>query len=1194
MAKRLAAGPLVVASPTLWSAKLRIIVLPPLPDDAKQDAKWSDEQRRQRVRRVDIIQRRHTPQKYRPPPHIVLRAECTAHFYDIVLTLPLAQLALSNFTVTLAADGSTLCQSHSFDSQQALDEAIVSLFPLNTRLHVKGEAAGFDRLLDAVSVSFTCTLTEADGTSLSLLAAITITPTSASSILRQSTVPRLALVDNTSVLVSAVYRLTADLTVSLPAARLGASEKNEEAAEQPRSETFNQGSATEIVFVSGDDARHTLLQSPLPLRHALDHHRQRVLADSRFSSKQDQHSRSSFLSDFSLLYPTVHLKGIVLRYAFDSNQSVRVDVKAQCGSDVQLRGLHIVRPLIRYQLHNSACSEAFSIIEGQAHASYTVAGSAPAAVSANIFITVTGPRGSMRTTVLGDCLSVAMMGDILTANIDRSPHQPASSFAVPSITTSIPPALPPLSSSTTLPWTLGAIVARLLPTLKPSSRPQNSEAMNSIHCEYDFDRHTISQVKYNLSFELADSGPSSSSSPSSTAMFQLASGRHDNIPSDQFACFRLCPSLDSCPAMSLAQLLRLLNLPTDRLPPALLHSVRFDDFDTPAFATTLKVSTSTGGAVCITGTSRCGQSKRDSMQFFHRLGIATALLDESQLPSVDIKSRSPVITWLRLQCRDVLDPAVFPQLAALTAGRCLEPLYQYVLCETEGGVELSDEQRAEFETGHRLIVDHQQYEVLHPSIPLRPTNAVLALQPHLPSGYLELPLSALTALPATIAFQLPALSVLSSSSASSVPLHTTPPQCHLLVQLAACSPDLLRLCADFLDTTSILLGLQPAVHSLSAVSAALTGSTYGRRVLVARYGLWSDCGEWSGELLSEWRQSGSEWHRAHPHDVYWAAVADLQQRINRYLVRVMLQRKEDILPQLYAQPHAIVVPTLTTAPVQPGSVRPVYTHVPDVAMALLLCVPPFHSLLTLVKPYTVATDEQCALDGVLVIKGSSHHVDFASVMCTADVYTYHSGGVWALYMGPVYVWENEHTAGRGYAVDVTEPRPVQGASRRCRQLYIDDVDRLPVVRLMRDDNEGMRLYAPTLAACFEAKGVTERAEQTRAKWRRVMEQHTAAAAACSNDSLRLRQQANRTEADEGEEQAEHAERCDEEEEDDEDDEEEGSEDGEKDEESEEEEGDGEDDGEEDGAADLMDACTDGGEGFEYVIHLMNDWLRCTT
>ena len=86
---------------------------------------------------------------------------------------------------------------------------------------------------------------------------------------------------------------------------------------------------------------------------------------------------------------------------------------------------------------------------------------------------------------------------------------------------------------------------------------------------------------------------------------------------------------------------------------------------------------------------------------------------------------------------------------------------------------------------------------------------------------------------------------------------------------------------------------------------------------MARYGLWSDCGEWSDELLSEWRAVGfdkqkeealargggyendlhvqqqraqicREQVRACRHEVHWAAVADLQQRINRYLVRVML------------------------------------------------------------------------------------------------------------------------------------------------------------------------------------------------------------------------------------------------------------------------------------------------------------------
>ena len=70
----------------------------------------------------------------------------------------------------------------------------------------------------------------------------------------------------------------------------------------------------------------------------------------------------------------------------------------------------------------------------------------------------------------------------------------------------------------------------------------------------------------------------------------------------------------------------------------------------------------------------------------------------------------------------------------------------------------------------------------------------------------------------------------------------------LPVQLAEHSADLLRLCADCLDTCSILHGLLPGLHSLFAVAAALDSSAYERPVLLRRYDAYSDAALWSGEL----------------------------------------------------------------------------------------------------------------------------------------------------------------------------------------------------------------------------------------------------------------------------------------------------------------------------------------------------------
>ena len=72
----------------------------------------------------------------------------------------------------------------------------------------------------------------------------------------------------------------------------------------------------------------------------------------------------------------------------------------------------------------------------------------------------------------------------------------------------------------------------------------------------------------------------------------------------------------------------------------------------------------------------------------------------------------------------------------------------------------------------------------------------------------------------------------------------------------------------------------------------------------------------------------------------------------------------------------------------------------------------------------------------------------------------------------------------------------QPQQRTVRQMFIEDVNHLPIARRMYHDHSGgFYLYAPTLAACFEAQGVTEKVAQTRAKWMRVAQQYAAAAAA---------------------------------------------------------------------------------------------------
>jgi hypothetical protein len=132
---------------------------------------------------------------------------------------------------------------------------------------------------------------------------------------------------------------------------------------------------------------------------------------------------------------------------------------------------------------------------------------------------------------------------------------------------------------------------------------------------------------------------------------------------------------------------------------------------------------------------------------------------------------------------------VFPQLATLTASRCMDPLYQYVLCETEGGEEPSEEQSNRFVDGFRRTpAEFTRLRTLR-SPRVRPTSALLALQPHLPSGYLELPLSALT-VPSPNTRTVTTSNTSASSPAMVASASTNLP--YLLVALAAGSVELFR------------------------------------------------------------------------------------------------------------------------------------------------------------------------------------------------------------------------------------------------------------------------------------------------------------------------------------------------------------------------------------------------------------------
>ena len=610
-------------------------------------------------------------------------------------------------------------------------------------------------------------------------------------------------------------------------------------------------------------------------------------------------------------------------------------------------------------------------------------------------------------------------------------------------------------------------------------------------------------------------------------------GVRDRQDTSAYRRFHLTPQLhgDRLPFMTFPQLLRLINMPAELVPPALLQRVRFTRVSTEVL-----LDTSSGVALFVQGHAECGPSGGDRLVFFQRLAPAprptVGQPDPPLMRQLYTTMQSPLNRYLQLQHRPLLDPVNFPQLATLTHGRCLEPEYVYVLCETESGVELTSAQ------GQALL--HTAVDRWYPHFPIRfcPTNAVYALQPHLPSSCLQLPLSALV----TIASRNQMIPAPSTITAAQPSLPT-----NLLVDLQQSVVELLLECLSFLDTNSLLYGALPAMHSLPAVTAKLNSSVIARRVLLSRFGAASDVELWSEQLLSEWRREGFDKKRAAvkqrymyrwaaekkkqaiataseqvdreelqagKREVHWAAIFDLQARANRYLIRVMLQAKEHILPQLYPStaPPSLPQPSTTSPVSAPGTVRPVFLVVPDLVLELLLCVPPFHPPLTAAGRSRLGTYKVCTPVSE-PCNASPHHVDFAPLLYYPQMsddmihydYEYDEYVICALYMGPVYVYDNQHTAGKGVVVDMAELRTLSDKQGRpliahddnrqrvVRQLFIDDVNQLPVIaRTVRYESKwvpGRRIIHPehqTVRACFGKRGVLKLMAETRARWRRVV------------------------------------------------------------------------------------------------------------
>ena len=258
-----------------------------------------------------------------------------------------------------------------------------------------------------------------------------------------------------------------------------------------------------------------------------------------------------------------------------------------------------------------------------------------------------------------------------------------------------------------------------------------SQLLDRADCRYNLQDHSIGAVRcLGLTFNFID--PTlSSPTPRLGALLGSSGPRCFN---NRFTTFRYSPWLpdgdgSARDRTSLAQLLQLIHLPTHLIPPALLNRVHFT-----SVSATLIDPTAADMACCVAGTATCCTRKAHQLLFFNRLGSASIAVPVAHEPSGRKRDailgkvvHSPITRWLRLQCGAVLDSAVFPQLATLTVGRCLEPLYEYELFETAGGVEVNEEQCDRFADGfRRTTANYTRHRALQ--LPrARPTNAVVAL-----------------------------------------------------------------------------------------------------------------------------------------------------------------------------------------------------------------------------------------------------------------------------------------------------------------------------------------------------------------------------------------------------------------------------------------------------------------------------------
>ena len=1156
--------------------ELRVLIAPPSSDalTASVGSRRYENVRRYEWSSTELVHRRVELRR----PHWLLDGATSPLLHDITQRLPYSMLPYSmllvtHCTISVSAaeeeEKELIISSDSFTEQGAFDEA-VSALPLSCSIRVDGQVAGFDRgepLLGQVTISLSLQLHSSDHIppdsymglaavrSISVLeAADRATSTfwevdhsadrrrwsEEAAVNTPLVATRLADIVEDTVRLSTHFALLPSVVVPM-CARLMRVSMRVDNVPVGLSQGLIQDDAIALFELVSP------LDTSVDIQELLNCHQQRVTAASSLVDvKASDWGEVAALSSFMAIAPIARLSSLFLvcSPAVRTGRPLTVEVSFTSSALLQLRGFHLPTPTLTFQLHSRAfgVQASFAMISGEARAQLSISSTKGGELEQLQCSTQVKLHGTGELRVAGECMDLMRMSDVMAAQAD---NQPPSA---------------PLSSLTTVAWLTERVIARYLPSLRPSVPPADLRPtyhpFNDIYSSYHFPSHRMAApVLHNLTMQLDDSTAAVESS--STARCVLVDGVGPGRGAGTTHMhLSFSPLLHADCNLSFPQLLSLggLHEMAAILPTALIATVRFK-----SATSHLVVRASDGVADFTLGIANCGVSRLDELLWFIRLaarGIAPATSPQSVAHSSPSLSGQPatassgvpgptpsseemllssaVTRWIKLQCREKINEAVFPHLTTVCAQEYLRPLWQYVYCDTEGGVTADQSQVKAFDSGHMGVCRHQHY---HLSIPTgyRPMNSLVALQPHLPHGFHEVPVSEqlFSADPVLTSSDSSSSSSPSSQSSSAPTLSRLNAverglSTHWLARLSVDAMDVFHSCMDYLDCNSLFFGLLPATHSLPpAVSAAITSASYWRHSLIIRYGRYSDIGRWSAEVLERWRREGPQLQREDinvrfkksteqqqrllqlvdqqekqlaRYGVFHAAALHIQIRLNRFLICVMQQPVDLVVPQRAVSAVASASPASLTS-----AHKPAHLHMPEAAFPLLLSAPPFCPLPAGTKKFKLLWDGEKAhfanngvsgraLDNLPTGESTG---DFLGLLATRA--EWHRSSVWSLYTGPTYIYSNLSGARPGSAVIIAPStllvpadqwdRPFEGRvdeSRLIQLLYPSDANTLPIVRRTPGrGNNKMTVYSPTLVVCFKRLGIDRLISRIRRQWLRA-------------------------------------------------------------------------------------------------------------